>query len=1116
MRGMQESTLANTSNLFQFLQHYSDLKVELQSQHKPTQRIWFYEWPALPEITHILQDKQVPEDNHYLLNKCPLLSVEKPQENSPPALPDEISNYVDGDIHNHKKAPELKIVHGTLSQDQTLVMMRIWQAYIKTWQAWAKTEENQQIFREMYDRLLKIYQELSRAPEQYELRVGLGYLLRREDDLDQGRHLVSLGVQIKLSETGQLAVWPKSHDMPHQNTRDAYFIQDGLHENQKASQDVVKAINNILEDEQKNLWHGQILPPLLQTWLNASGLKNNSHYSPNLEISFLQANEEAVISFAPALILQASQHQGLSKIYDQLAYNWPQQKSLHSLLAVMAGIDKSNNLPKDTVDSANTKELLTELCFALPTSSDNWERETLSVLADSGASSIILPSLDEQTAILANLLTHLLAKQKRVLLTGPNFDNITELISALPTQWQDILRKLAERRFFDGFTTDIGELRQYLEQLEDKADELSLEISQLSAESENDIKTTKYQGGSQEIIEKLEQEQEQFNWLAEVMSLEQQSQLLDDEAPLSSQEALSWWQQQRQLSVEELMLLDTDWPKPDELATKEQFSHWCQTEAKAQEQLSKLEQGTVNGLSEVRQHPHYHTILGLAFTQQRQLQQHLERLQKASQPLSDIVPEAKQWLPKWINARSEAEIASWQLLESRASDLLPELLDNADWLDKVKVTGLEGHEPDQVMEDAGAMHDHLKEGGKWTGPLGLGVALPAIVRSRLYLKTDVRVRGLPANNPKALIELRRFLRLNKKLEEMIKICQGLGLTITGSYKSKIQLLSAQMDTFEKLQSLPAIYRDGKLAFHAAKLESPDWEDQEAQKQYLQVLKVSSIDRQLNDIAKAFEDKQNRLKNFCDRKKAHPIVDNLLAAMKQRNINDYAQEFEKLSSFESSRQGLVGQSLRRQVLQEKAPQLYDAMLETVQDEHWRQRLEKLEEAWQWLKAKQVLHLNDKSAEIAEASQELVETHEKIVQARCNLGVAKTKLHSSQISKSANSLYFDFGSFDQLLAKYQTSHQTQSNFDFDIALVLDADQVGLEALFVATFADKLLLASKAQTEASFSSASQPMLQPEQVSELLQHYLPQTPRYLQQAVSSNHSNLLDLVAGIDDCEA
>ena len=134
-----------------------------------------------------------------------------------------------------------------------------------------------------------------------------------------------------------------------------------------------------------------------------------------------------------------------------------------------------------------------------------------------------------------------------------------------------------------------------------------------------------------------------------------------------------------------------------------------------------------------------------------------------------------------MDALLKEQLGLWQEVQARSDELLPELLQRADWLEQLQLTGTEGRAPESLRVDAQAVLDHLKGGGNWGGFFGK----PAAVRNRFYLRDSVKVAGQAADTPAALQALLDHLRLSQQLARLEEIWTAAGVTPGGPVKLRV-------------------------------------------------------------------------------------------------------------------------------------------------------------------------------------------------------------------------------------------------------------------------------------------------------------------------------------------
>lgn len=355
-----------------------------------------------------------------------ILIVRRPKSKQPPELPVILQEWVGNEIDNPTLKPQLREARLIVGSDDQRTKelfsedprrIRAWQDWLKRWHQWAEQEQRTRSILEIYNRLYELHTELQREGERYELVLAEGILSWKwEENRRIYFPLILLPVQLEFvpnSELPQFVVRdvglsPRLYTtalrhapLPHPDLLTSLrttFAEEPLHPLARDS-----VVNFLKELVQRLSPEGQFLdrPP---------------------EFRELHDIHPPMVWRSPhLLLLQRSQGylQTIERIIDHLQQTQDIPKALYSIIGSPQTEKPPQNLnDKDPNFSQENSDLdiLRDTFFVKP-----WNKEQLEIarrLTKEGAVLVQGPPGTGKTHTIANLIAHLLAEGKSVLVTA--------------------------------------------------------------------------------------------------------------------------------------------------------------------------------------------------------------------------------------------------------------------------------------------------------------------------------------------------------------------------------------------------------------------------------------------------------------------------------------------------------------------------------------------------------------------------------------------------------------------------------------------------------------------------------------------------------------------------
>lgn len=390
--------------------------------------------------------------------------------------------------------------------------------WLKQWDVWARGSRASEIYRSLFDIQAKANQQC----DEFELVLGLGRLRWSDSQSEPiDRHLFTLPItaqmdkqkgSIIISLAEEPSLRAELEAVPLEKLEDGRFIQD------------LRARVLKFEDEVLSARGFRDLGQY-----TANGLTTSAEYCDALVLP--PSGQEPVIAWAPALILRPRRMAGLATTFRSIAEQIAEGDEVPDGLRTLVDPDFSS-----TLETSSTPGALTtvggELFSPLPL---NRKQQRVLERVDSHAHTIVQgPPGTGKTHMAAALLSHLLAQGKRVLVTAETERALYELRDKLPPEIRELAvsvvgsstTEMAELRTaiatihskssnFDAADSvkAISSLEFKLDGLREKRTRALREWSQKLEDAQREISVGGYRVPLPQAVQRIQSESERYSWI---------------------------------------------------------------------------------------------------------------------------------------------------------------------------------------------------------------------------------------------------------------------------------------------------------------------------------------------------------------------------------------------------------------------------------------------------------------------------------------------------------------------------------------------------------------------------------------------------------------------------
>ncbi|CAM4197005.1 AAA domain-containing protein [Deinococcus marmoris] len=1075
--------LDQARRFFQYLKEFTQLRSRPRRTNNGDTLLWLHALPEDQAIVNAARHGTGGVTDEWV-------TVHKPRFVPAPALPEELLAWVTGSPGNPQQLPTIRTqlvvetevidddfetqrIQETLFLEDNATVQLAWLDYEARWQRWAQEEVRARAVQKVYSQLYDFHQKLSAFGETYELRLGLGYLAWKTPGGDEvRRHLLTARAALEFDVLRGVLRVVAAGD----GARTA-LEQDMLDADDRASPQLQQAIEVALAEGGEDLWSGESLPPLLESWVNAAGAQGV--YEDDLKPP-RGVGGDPVVHWAPALILRKRGERSLTAAYEQLIGQVSLDNLPESTRRFMGQAPDESRMPNEPQTMDQT------VYFPLP--SNDEQRKIIHRIAREPGLLVQGPPGTGKSHTIVNLVSHLLATDQKVLVTSHTARALKVLRDKFPAELlplcvthlrgeegaqaalQGSVAELLHRstsRQPDQEQRHEEALHSALEKAK-QAEKVQVDRLQHIREAETGtLNLHSFVGTGQQIGEQLRRQEADVDWLHGLIDL-------DQAAPLTDAQALRLLFLWRELGDEETRQLTLLRPDMADLPSPDFFLHLLQAEQEAKRQF--------NAHGQARGDAAYPALLAATSSERGAL---LTALLALGAGVETECRRPLPWLPGAVDALLSGQMGRWQDVQARSEQILPELLQRVGWLEAASLSGTEGHDPEALRHDAQTMFDHLQAGGGW----GNFVIRPTAVRNRQYLRESVRVGGRAADTPDALRDLLDVLRLRVRLRQLTELWASQGVTVSGPLPLQVAELGEQCQALARLTELGTLLNAAQMAVRAVPgLPEPRWWEPEERAALAAATHAADATHEAYTRQEALDVVLPGLDGLSVTGRTHEVVGQLVQAVQARDAAAYGEAYRRADRL-AVRQALWTErhALDAQLRTASAP-LAGELARSATDPSWDGWLGALGAAWNWQRADADLSLlADPEAEhkarekLASCRQAQRRTLGELAAARAWRSTLDRLTHEEQtalvgwqkalkmIGKGTGKNAGKFIKIAQqeleiartaIPAWIMPLHLVAENFSvqrgmFDVVIIDEASQAGPEALFLTFIAKKIII-------------------------------------------------------------
>lgn len=893
------------------------------------------------------------------------IEIKKFPEPPLPKIPEECRDWVNHDnLRNIKDIPLLKesicVIREeksdetgeifssqlNLSLNEFPEIQKTWEEYIdKQWLPWTELYSRYSAVQKVYADLFFIYQEQQKLGEQYELVLCFGLLTwRSHAGYETRRHLISAKASLSFEpHRGIFTVGPSADGDQVEVEFDMLDTGDLPSDSQKLKEEGRK-----LRD---NLWERASLDSLLSAIANSLADGGQGEYfADRLEPSH-NIDSKPLVEYAPALILRKRSARGLEELLSEIRRQIETGEKIPTEF-----LDLSEVLPdgktSDIEHSEGTPNMKdTEIYFPLLANEE--QRRIILTLNSQRGVLVQGPPGTGKSHTIANLICHLLATGKRVLVTAKTPRALQVLHDKLPVDikplcinllgsgpeekesMEESVRGIILRH--DKWHNDeaINQIAQLERQIKDNREAKANTDAKLIALREQEtykhiVADGEYRGTAAEIARRLKHEENLFAWLQDAIAPDVKLPLSKEEISCLCRDIVQIDDEtERQLS---LVLPDPKTDLPEIEPLKSVFAR----------ELAGMELVASN--AELLQSTEARALLKAERAFVQLLTQSIDNLIIA---IENIQKRPMEWIRHAVHDVLTDKDTSWRELLKHSSAHAKGLHELASTVYTYEINIPSDIDKRKLLNDAKALRGHFETGGG----TGFLIFKPKPVRDHGDFIKKVKVNGSTCSDILTLQKLIDYLTVQHRLENIWLLWTGKAKRPDTPYPlqvAEIEELHEALQAVLNICDLKDIVRNQMNSVNG--LSSPSWKDMISLHRFheicLSVLAKIDIHTIKNEIATMIA----KVAAMAARTDVHPITSQVLQTLNKRDIDQYIKQTNQVETIRQK--SLLVRNKREMIgkLAEAAPLLAGNLARCNDPIKWSERLKNLDKAWAWARGR----------------------------------------------------------------------------------------------------------------------------------------------------------------------
>ncbi|NEE03787.1 hypothetical protein G1H10_26820 [Phytoactinopolyspora halotolerans] len=494
---------------------------------------------------------------------------------------------------------------------------------------------------------------------------------------------------------------------------------------------------------------------------------------------------------------------------------------------------------------------------------------------------------------------------------------------------------------------------------------------------------------------------------------------------------------------------------------------------------------------ELRSHEAFEAVLQLGETQRLELQRRLHRLADEADSLAG---RREHWMDDALSDVRSGRAASWRARGEKIRELIEQGKGPVERLGALTKVELPTADMGSLVTLAKGLRDHLENGGKIKvmpdGRPKIGALTPKPVKFSAPLFETVRVNGVP---PVTVDPLDAVLTWAEAFTILSALDSAWPNTVEipdeDTLHERLQWHDTELQQLRRILGLAEQLQAEEQHLAELSLPAPDWNNLNAVRTYARLVDAATAQDRWVAAKEPLLQLEERISEAARWDDAAPCVSRLRDAVANRDHNEYASAHARIGRLRLVRATVQRRDELAAVLDGGAPGLRKAIAENPGDAGWSHRLTNFTEAWSWastaawIVAQEAKDVNALQAQLNEIEQEI---HRQVEQ----LAARRAWDHAASPERLGGTARADLTQYADLVRRggkltgkfaAQRKSEIRRSMDrcrpsvpawimpihriadqlriqpdmFDVVIVDEASQAGLEATFLQYLAPKIVV-------------------------------------------------------------
>jgi very-short-patch-repair endonuclease len=891
-----------------------------------------------------------------------LLTVQRVPRIDPPSAPDLLRPWIDGDTDDVSREPTLRgsilIEERQTDDDEGDVELRrvelaevpdvpaLFESWLDDWRLWADREKRDRVVRDYYKELFATHLASTDHSEEFELVLGIGCLSWQPDGHVQVcRHIATAPVAIGFDEsTGELKV-------AQAVAPEAISIEvDMLDPSLISSPAGIDEIRQLAAEYEGHLLERTQVGDICRRLIHR--LDPDADYDEEaLDPPSTTAPRAA---FAPALILRRRTNRGLVKIYETIVGQLREASEVPS--GILPLIDPDMQPVAETDRSPGAVVSIDSEDF-LPLPVNEQQRRIIERVDQTAQTVVQGPPGTGKTHTAAALVSHLLAKGMRVLITAQTDRALQEVRAKLPRQVRTLaVSVIGQSR------SDMADLRMAVDSISKRADEFDIDDSQQAInahlakidqlrrqraetfsrliairQQEIETRTDGPEAGTLAAIAfRHLQDEPEFNWIREF-----NVQTTGPDSPVSSAEIIRW-----RSFLQDHNVLTDEWeaaqslPDPSTFPSPAEFSLLVDGERQAASRR--------DGYDDLLAHQSFEFVRLLSPEVREELR---ARVSDLATRASELERREEAWMNDALRDVRTGRQQAWLARAEQIKQFDGYATDLIQRIGPATTVAVADGDLAVHQQIARSLLAHIDSGNKIKvlpdGTPKIGAFASKALKAADGFFAQVRVNGLPAVSREQLGAFVNWVEADRIVAGMDAAWPAnVSIPPEDTLSERVQWHRTEVLQLDKVLALGERLRVERDWFEGNGLPVPDWNNLDEIRRYATLVEAATAADAAVTSAAPIEGLADRLRAEGAWENIPAVTADFRKAVEQRDARAYSAAHQRLTYLASIASAVAERDRIGRELTRVAPRLADAITADPADPLWDSRLGRFAEAWRW--------------------------------------------------------------------------------------------------------------------------------------------------------------------------